>query len=121
VDGVDKGNGQILLDDGSARRCRFCGRELDEGFLFCPFCGGRIGPRDHSQVRWYHTRYGIAFALVLLGPFALPLVWSNPRYSVATKTTVTILILVLTALLVYLLVAFWFWFVHQIQYLTNAY
>ncbi len=120
MDGTDGSSGRTPLDNGSAR-CKFCRRELREDFLFCPFCGGRIGPRDQSWTKWYHSRWAILLALALLGPFALPIVWSHPRYSVATKTVLTLLTLVLTVLLIYLLVVLWFLLVHQVQQLWNMY
>ena len=121
MDGTDRHNGQTPLSDDSVRRCDFCRRELSEHFLFCPFCGKRIGPRDGPQRRWYHSQYTVAFALATLGPFALPLVWSNPRYGVITKIVLTVLTLALTALLVYLLVVVFVQLIQQIRQLTNVY
>ena len=124
MDGTDSSNGQTSLDDGAVRRCRFCRRELSEGFVFCPFCGGRISPGDRSQVRWYRSRYAAILGLATLPPLALPYIWSNPRYSVTTKTVFTVLILALTALLVFLIclvVVVSIRLVQQIRQLTIPY
>jgi hypothetical protein len=43
----------------------------------------------------------VAIGLGTLGPFALPLVWFNPRYTALTKTILTVLILALTVLILY--------------------
>ena len=119
--GIDRRSEQISLGDGSMRQCQFCRRELRADFLFCPFCGKRISPPDGSPIRWYHSRYSIVVALIVLGPFALPLVWSNPRYSATTKLTLTILILAMTAVLVYLLVVLWMMLIQQVRQLTTMY
>jgi hypothetical protein len=117
---MDRHSEQISLNSGSSRQCEFCRRELSDGFLFCPFCGRRIGSRDRSQAKWYHSRYGVAFALAALGPFALPVVWSNPRYSIVTKAVITIVTLAVTALLVYLLVIIGARLIRQIEVLVNV-
>jgi hypothetical protein len=121
VDSTDRPNGQISLSNGSARQCDFCHRELSEGFLFCPFCGKRISLHNGPQRKWYHSRYAVAFALATLGPFALPLVWSNPRYTVVKKAVITVLTLALTALLVYLLVLVCIQLVQQVRDLMSIY
>lgn len=53
----------------------------------------------------------IIFALLGFGPFALPLVWTHPRYSRFTKVLVTVLVLALTVLVVFLLI----WAVQRIM------
>jgi hypothetical protein len=121
VNGTSGYNDQALPGDSPSRQCDFCRRELREDFLFCPFCGRRISSPDEPRMKWYHSRHAIIFALATLGPFALPLVWSNPRYSVAKKTTITVLTLALTALLVYLLVVVFVQLLHKMQGLMNIY
>ena len=84
-------------------RCVFCSREFDANFLYCPYCGRRLRLPDGPQGKWYHSRYAVAIGLGTIGPFALPLVWFNPRYTVITKIALTVLTLVLTVLLLYAL------------------
>lgn len=57
---------------------------------------------EQPENRWYHSNLAIVIALACAGPFALGLVWSNPRYSRFTKIWVTILVIVVTVLLCYL-------------------
>jgi len=59
--------------------------------------------------------------LATLGPFALPMVWSNPRCGVFTKVVLTVLTLAVTALLIYILVIVCLRLVEQIRELMNAY
>ncbi len=60
-------------------------------------------------------------SIATLGPFALPLLWSNPRYTTRTKLTLTILTLALTVLLVWILVVLCTRLTEQIQQLTIPY
>ena len=82
------------------KRCLFCAGAIEESFRYCPHCGKRLGP---PETKWYFSRYVVMFALGTFGPFALPLVWRNPRYTVLRKVVITVIVLALTALIVYLL------------------
>lgn len=72
-------------------------------------------------MKWYHSRRAVVIGLVTLGPFALPMVWSNPRYSILLKVTITILTLVVTALLVALLIVVFARLIQQIQNVMSRY
>lgn len=44
-----------------------------------------------SRSRWYHNVWFVlAMLLFVLGPFGLPLVWANPRFSRWVKYALTI-------------------------------
>ena len=49
-----------------------------------------------KQDKWYYKTYGVVIAILFLGPFALPLVWKNPRYNRTAKIAVTVLVAVMT-------------------------
>jgi hypothetical protein len=119
VDGTGKRDDQISPSGDSVRRCNFCKREVREGLLLCPYCGQRITSDNGPQTRWYHSRYAVAVSLATIGPFALPILWSNPHYTVRRKITLTILTLVLTVLLVYILVMVCARLVEQFRQLTT--
>ena len=121
VDGTGRHDEQASSSGSPTRRCDFCHRELSDSFLFCPYCGKRIGPRDRQQTRWYHSRYAVVIGLATLGPFALPMVWSNPRYTVLTKMTLTVLTLAVTALLVAILVIVFVRLMAEIRQVMNLY
>jgi hypothetical protein len=43
-------------------------------------------------VKWYYNVWFVLFLLLfVLGPFALPLVWKNPRFSSTVKLLLTVL------------------------------
>jgi len=60
-------------------------------------------------------------SIATLGPFALPILWSNPRYTVRMKVTLTVLTLALTVLLVCILVMVCARLMEQLRQLTTAY
>lgn len=97
------GNYDARVSSGSSARghCVFCSREFDASFLYCPFCGRRLRLPDGPEVKWYYSRYAVMIGLGTMGPFALPLVWFNPRYTAIKKITLTVAILVLTILILY--------------------
>ena len=49
-----------------------------------------------EKVKWYFTKKALVIALLTVGPFALPLLWFNPRYSLMAKLIWTLVILGLT-------------------------
>jgi len=49
--------------------------------------------------KWYFRNYVLVIAFLCVGPFALPLVWFNPRFNLKTKSVITVLIAALTCLL----------------------
>ncbi|MDD5438849.1 MAG: hypothetical protein PHS37_01525 [Candidatus Omnitrophica bacterium] len=53
-----------------------------------------------EKPKWYHRPYVIIGALLMLGPFALPLVWSSPAMSRLTKIILTLIVFGLTYWLV---------------------
>lgn len=45
--------------------------------------------------------WAFIFAVLIAGPFALPLLWANPRYTRATKVFWSLVVVILTVLLVF--------------------
>jgi hypothetical protein len=99
VDKADKCDPRASSGSPASGRCVFCSREFDASFLYCPFCGRRLSSPGGEGLKWYYSRHAVVLGLSTLGPFALPLVWLNPRYSLRTKIALTALILVLTVLI----------------------
>lgn len=64
----------------AARFCSACGQQLDQ----------TVPTRKPSTARWYHNIWFVLFLLFfVLGPFGLPMVWSNPRMSRGMKLGLT--------------------------------
>ncbi len=54
-------------------------------------------------------------ALLSLGPFALPLVWFNPRYKPITKLVITVIVISLSVLLCIAMEALYLQLVEQMK------
>ncbi len=51
---------------------------------------------EPEKRKWYQSKKTLIIALLTLGPFALLLLWFNPRYSIRSKVTWTILLVAFT-------------------------
>jgi hypothetical protein len=98
------------------RWCVYCYQPVEPGFAYCPHCGKRV-----RSARWYYSTFAVVIGLATVGPFALPLVWFNPRYTKLTKAVLTVLILVVTGLLLYWIVQLYVQTAEQVRQILNAY
>jgi len=62
----------------------------------CPNCGQEFDEKGQPKVKWYFTTYWVVIAILCAGPFALPLIWYNPRYKYATKWIVSVVLIIIT-------------------------
>ena len=54
---------------------------------------------DSGNTKWYQRTPTVLVSVLLIGPFALPLIWFNPKYSMTSKVIWTIAVIGLTLLL----------------------
>jgi len=83
-----------------AIKCRYCGEFLDR---VAPLPSGVISPSRGrpGHTKWYYANSTLVLGVLCIGPFALPLAWMNPRYTLATKALITVAVIVLTIVLAY--------------------
>ncbi|MBM3248755.1 MAG: hypothetical protein FJZ10_05010 [Candidatus Omnitrophica bacterium] len=53
-------------------------------------------PEEKQKEKWYFRTSTLVVAFLAVGPIALPLLWFNPRFSMAAKIIVSIIVIVLT-------------------------
>ena len=80
--------------------CPRCYNPVDETDNYCRFCGRSLKP----GTGFLHSHSGIILLALVLGPFALPAVWTSKIISAAAKWIYTVLLL---AMGVYLAFAFY--------------
>jgi len=83
-------------DTNTTRACPYCAEDIKPAAIKCRWCGEFLDKPTRTKTRWYHSTITVIIAVLALGPFALPLVWRNPRYSFAAKLAATAGIIVVT-------------------------
>lgn len=103
------------------KKCPFCAEEIQEEAVKCKHCGEFLIDAElkhlkkDGDVKWYHSTTAVVISLLTVGPFALPLVWFHPKYSIVTKVVVTILLIGLTIGLGVALIGLYAQLLDQIQ------
>jgi hypothetical protein len=73
-------------------RCPRCSAEIDTLDRYCRICGA-----NQRAAAWYHTKAVVLLsAFLVIGPFALPLLWTSPAFGRVGKVIWTVLIIAYT-------------------------
>jgi len=76
------------------KKCPFCAEDIQDEAVKCRYCGEYLLNRPSEK--WYFKTSILVISILTIGPFALPLLWRNPRYSRLFKTITTVVILILS-------------------------
>lgn len=97
------------------KKCQFCARDIVDDAVYCSYCGKIAKPKE----KWYRTTAFLVIAILSVGPFALPLMWFNPKYKMTTKVIVSVIVIVGTLLLLQSTIAAWNMMMEQIKQIPS--
>ena len=73
------------------KKCPFCAEEIQEDAKKCKHCGEFL-----QGNKWYFKPAAVFAAFFCVGPFALPLVWFNPKLDRMKKIMISAIVIVIT-------------------------
>ena len=81
------------------KNCPFCNQPLEDDVTKCLFCDKPLvvaATASKAKAKWYHSTGSLIVGFLVVGPFILPAVWSNPNFDRNKKIIITAVCLLAT-------------------------